>query len=624
VGLCLASGLLLGPPVDARQHGGGAPLLYPVPQSVKLGQGVVSIPGRVTIVSDSSTDGPTLSVVRRALRHAGARTFVEAPASASKGPRLTVYIAQARLVERGLRIAGSRGLAPGGYVLAAGHVTPSRPVIVLDGVDPDGQYHAAQTLRQLLSHHHAIRTTTIRDWPSLSMRGVVEGFYGTPWSMQARLSMLDFLGAHKLNLYIWTPKDDPSLRARWRTPFPADRLSMIHALVERAARNHVTFAVGVSPGLSVCYSSTADERRLIAKLKAAWSQGVRAFAVAFDDIDPNRVLCASDRKSFGTGPTALAAGQAHLLNQVRRDFIATHDDPLPLIAVPTEYKGLNPTPYRTTLAHRLDPEVVVQWTGLFGISLSVSGTEAQAARRLYLHPVLLWDNAFVNDFAPGSLILGAHKASDARLTGATLGTTADPMGEAEASKIGLFTLADETWNLRAYDAASSWEASITEFAGNIDVAALSALRTFADVNAESPVSLTQSPELSAAISSFWTDWNAGDATAADRLKPTLERLRDAPTTLRRTLRNAAFLAEASPWLDATEAWAESSLAAVQLLVDRRLDHPSEAATDEATARALRSKALSFMAPGPTDPSAVKVAPGVFDRFVHQALRGWGP
>ncbi len=40
-------------------------------------------------------------------------------------------------------------------------------------------------------------------------RGVIEGFYGPPWSHQDRLDVLRFMGREGLNTYIYAPKDDP-------------------------------------------------------------------------------------------------------------------------------------------------------------------------------------------------------------------------------------------------------------------------------------------------------------------------------------------------------------------------------------------------------------------------------
>src|SRR5699024_11874676 len=52
------------------------------------------------------------------------------------------------------------------------------------------------------------------DEPLMEIRGAIEGFYGIPWSHRSRLDHFAFYGEHKLNTYIYTPKDDLLLRAR--------------------------------------------------------------------------------------------------------------------------------------------------------------------------------------------------------------------------------------------------------------------------------------------------------------------------------------------------------------------------------------------------------------------------
>ncbi len=49
-------------------------------------------------------------------------------------------------------------------------------------------------------------------------RGVLEGFYGTPWSWSARRSMVRWMGENDFNLFVIAPKDDPAHRDRWRDP----------------------------------------------------------------------------------------------------------------------------------------------------------------------------------------------------------------------------------------------------------------------------------------------------------------------------------------------------------------------------------------------------------------------
>ena len=57
-----------------------------------------------------------------------------------------------------------------------------------------------------------------------AVRGVVEGFYGTPWKHDARLEVMSFLAARGMNAYAYAPKDD----ARFH-------LSLILTLVAAAA-----------------------------------------------------------------------------------------------------------------------------------------------------------------------------------------------------------------------------------------------------------------------------------------------------------------------------------------------------------------------------------------------------
>ncbi len=44
------------------------------------------------------------------------------------------------------------------------------------------------------------------------IRGVIEGFYGRPWTHQQRLSLIDFLADRGMNTFVYSPKDDPLVR----------------------------------------------------------------------------------------------------------------------------------------------------------------------------------------------------------------------------------------------------------------------------------------------------------------------------------------------------------------------------------------------------------------------------
>lgn len=97
--------------------------------------------------------------------------------------------------------------------------------IVLAGQDERGTFYALQTLAQLLNDNQ-LPVVEIKDYPSVRFRGVVEGFYGTPWSHEARLRQLKFYGENKMNTYIYGPKDDPYHSSpNWRLPYPEKRPS---------------------------------------------------------------------------------------------------------------------------------------------------------------------------------------------------------------------------------------------------------------------------------------------------------------------------------------------------------------------------------------------------------------
>lgn len=60
-----------------------------------------------------------------------------------------------------------------------------------------------QTVSQLLKEGN-LPQVNITDYPDVRYRGVVEGFYGKPWSYEDRVSQLKFYGTNKLNTYIST------------------------------------------------------------------------------------------------------------------------------------------------------------------------------------------------------------------------------------------------------------------------------------------------------------------------------------------------------------------------------------------------------------------------------------
>ena len=114
--------------------------------------------------------------------------------------------------------------------------------VSLVGNDQDGLFYAMQTFSQLLVESSGkLPNGEIRDYPIIKKRGVIEGFYGKPWTQEDRLEQFRFYGEQKLNTYIYAPKDDPYHREKWREPYPKFEMQQLQELITAAEKNHVDF-----------------------------------------------------------------------------------------------------------------------------------------------------------------------------------------------------------------------------------------------------------------------------------------------------------------------------------------------------------------------------------------------
>ena len=603
-------------PGSAEASAGPVPRVYPTPRSVQAHGPGVALGPRVALVAGGDADPAAVRVVRTALVAAGVR-HVDRVAALDDVRGGQTAVALDGDAARRLGLPDAARLPAEGYVLGTGRVR-GHAVVALNGHDGTGTYYAAQTLRQLLRHRARVPGVLIKDWPEQGVRGVIEGFYGTPWSQADRLAQLDFYGAHKMNTYVYSPKDDPYLRAEWRDPYPADRLDQLKELVGRAQSDHVRFTYALSPGLSVCYSSDADLQALVAKFQSLYDIGVRDFAVPLDDISYTKWNCDADAQKFGSGAAAAGEAQSYLLNRVRDRFIAAHPDVAPLEMVPTEYADVADSAYKTALRAHLSGQIVVEWTGVGVIAPTITAEQARQARSVYGHPVLVWDNYPVNDYVTSRLLLGPYTGRDPGITASLYGITANPMIQAEASKPALFGVADFTWNPDAYDAAASWQAALDELSGG-DPRARTALAAFADLEYGSKLNPGNAPVLAAKIAAFWPAWNAGRSSATRPLDTYLSRIEAAPTTLRTRMHDPAFTTETAPWLNSSAYWARAARAALRMLRAQRAGDTATARTERAHAEAYMTTATSFTYTGLNGPVPVSVGAGVIDTFVTDAL-----
>lgn len=384
--------------------------------------------------------------------------------------------------------------------------------------------------------------------------GLVEGFYGPPWSHEDRLDVIGFLGRHGLNLYIYGPKDDPQHRAEWREPYPAEQMDEFRALVRACRDAGVDFCFAVSPGVDMTYSDPAEQRLLLDKMMCLAGDGVHHFALFLDDIDIER-MGEADRARFASP----AEAQMFLANALHRQILE-RDPSAWFVICPTLYLGVEPSPYWDTLRGQLDPRIGVIWTGIDVVAPAITDEHLDAITAHLGRPPFIWDNYPVNDFQRGQLFLGPVIGRTPALTARISGYAANPMLEAHASLIPLATIADFLRDPAGYDPERSWRRAVEEVGG----AAAEDLLVFADQCRPSGLSDGESRSLRTAVDGFRASPSAG---TADALSREIGRLRAAAERLPRTL-DPALASEVSPWITALGARAEAMDLALQFVEGR--------------------------------------------------------
>ena len=393
--------------------------LSPVPQSVKWGE-KLSVPQCINIKGADMADKDAIDLLKT---HFG---------TTNKGVKLIIGQRGDKTVEKYWSAIPN---IKEGYYLKI-----DQKKIVVAGNDETGTYYGVQTLLSIVSSGD-YRKATIQDFPDVGERGVVEGFYGNPWSHKDRLRQFDFYGKNKLNVYIYGPKDDHYHRKYWREPYPADMAAKLKELVEAAHHNKVNFVWAMHPGNDIEWNE-ADRETSLKKLNLMYELGIRSFAIFFDDIAGKE--------------QARADKQAEYLNYLQKEFVDKHNDISPLIMCPNEYnKGWTGKEYLPMLGKELDSRVRIMWTGNTVVDM-INEEDMDWINQRIKRNAYIWLNYPVNDYCISHLLMGATYGNDKTIANKVSGFVSNPMEYAEASKVSLYSIADYTWNMQEYDEEKSW------------------------------------------------------------------------------------------------------------------------------------------------------------------------
>ncbi len=502
----------------------GVPVISPVPQSVNWGSKAFDNTVSFQLQGEETADKDAVRLIKSTLNlaTAGVELIV--------GERGSALVADVDAEIPQLRE---------GYYLS---ITPDK--VIIAGNDSVGTYYGVQTFLQLIAEPEVL-SVTIKDFPDVIERGVVEGFYGNPFSQLDRIRQFEFYGKNKMNAYIYGPKDDPyhGFSNRWRDPYPPADAARIKELIDKAHENKVNFIWAVHPGNDIHWTDNNgdgvidDFKACVNKFELMYDLGVRAFAVFFDDIG-----------GVGTDPV----NQAKMMNYLHEEFVEKKPDVQALILCPTQYnQAWSGGDYLSILGTQMHESVRIMWTGKSVVRMIDKETMDWINPRIKRN-AYIWLNYPVTDYVIDRLLMGPMVGNGTNIATQLSGFTANPMEYAEASKVALFSVADYAWNMKQFDPQSSWMNAMKHILpDNVD-----AFKIFNENNVDlgptghglrmpgesKPFKAVADPLL---VTVRKGEYNAAQA-ALVRLQ--FQSFRDAVAELKASTYNRPLIEEINPWL----------------------------------------------------------------------------
>jgi hyaluronoglucosaminidase len=321
-------------------------------------------------------------------------------------------------------------------------------------------------------------------------------------------------------------------------------LVKLKELVAHATSKAITFGTAVSPGQTISYSEPSELAALKGRLAQYLDLGINLVGVFFDDI-PNDFQSESDAKAF----TSFAQAHASLGNQLyewlQKDYPNSQ-----LVICPTVYRGTGQEEYLVEIGKLLNSNIHLLWTGIQICSFRLDVRDALIFQESAKRKPLYWDNYPVNDVAMvHELHIGPLRARESGLVDHSEGLLANPMTQAEASKIPLWTIAEYLTDPINYDPEAAWDRALAEIIPNSDDCA--AYRKFARTSLGSCLNAAaSSPEFSAALGEVAFSYRRGQMPAAiAKLKSLALEISIASLVIQSaTFSNPKLAAESAPWV----------------------------------------------------------------------------
>ena len=460
--------------------------IYPMPHVELAGIGQAQFSQQVTIVAEKGIDEVTVERAKQVLtEHGLTATVANQPSKSGCNLLLGINGSGGVADKRYTRIYSQPFSLNNKYDRHIVSLTCDKAglaQVVIVGENTDATFCGLASLEQMLDRGTTLPCVTLLDWADVQNRGIIEGYYGVPYSAAVTKDLFRFMARYKLNTYMYGAKSDAYHSRYWSEPYPTcisaeqERIgylsqTMMRDITATAHACKVNFIWAIHPGKA--FADPADKDvidRIMRKLESMYELGVRQFGVFVDDVgvpsDPAIMqLCADN----------LTTLQARIDGQWNKPGASPADTVKPLHYVPQLYaygwvnldrgkqfyESLRNTPSKVNIyitgrnvwsvPNNHDLALVQSWLG---------------------REVSWWWNYPCNDQDMSKLFVSdtytnfrdeTHIINTERLERSLSGTNTviiNPMQQGELSKIALFGIADYTWNNRAWNNERTWEAAI--------------------------------------------------------------------------------------------------------------------------------------------------------------------
>ena len=468
-------------------------VIYPVPHSLNPTSGTASFSASVNIVAEAGIDQVTIDRAKQVLSECGLSPVV------SDGTVRNI----SNLV---LGVSGSRGIADklcdrlhlprevftlpkfDRHILSLHSDKKGNAQVLILGENTDAVFCGLASLEQIFDNGTGpLGCVDIFDYADIRDRGVIEGYYGVPYSAEVTKDIFRFMARYKMNTYMYGAKSDPYHSGFWSEPYPENisddqvkigmlSRGMLSDIAACARDSKVNFIWAIHPGNAFCDpDSTSTLSRIMDKFDSMYELGVRQFGVFVDDVglpsDPAVLRCGADR---------LTELQRMIDDRWNRPGSSPADTVKPLNYVPQLYayewveapearkffNSLRDVPEKVkiyitgnaiwTVPNNHDLETVKFWLGRYPSWWWNYPCNDNDETKLFTMDTYtnFKDESHIDNLSRLEPLVGAKTV------------IINPMQQGEVSKLTFFSVADYEWNNEAFNNETSWEAAVPAVVGS--------------------------------------------------------------------------------------------------------------------------------------------------------------